>query len=210
MKRIFVIAGVMAGLGGGMLAAQTTDGSTGPGRPALVLASATASEGAEPQAAPLNKDDLFAGTERFEHGAKDVTEVNLDKKMLAMASNFAGGNVPEKQMDLARKMDFVYVRTYAYAKEGQYNLADIEPFRQRLQGANWSHVVKEHSEKENTDVWMQSNNDGQLTELVVIDAGPKELTFVHLKGHMSMEELSKAGGSFGVPQDDPKLKRRAK
>jgi hypothetical protein len=51
--------------------------------------------------------------------------------------------------------------------------------------------------------------------LVVIDAEPKELTFVHLKGHLSMKDLMKAGASYGVPQGapgepvpDPKLQKR--
>ncbi len=37
----------------------------------------------------------------------------------------------------------------------------------------------------------------------MIAAEPKELTFVHLKGHLPLRELMKAGSSYGVPQELP-------
>ena len=35
------------------------------------------------------KDDLFAGAEKFSQGAKSTTEVNLDKNMLGMVGEVA-------------------------------------------------------------------------------------------------------------------------
>jgi hypothetical protein len=149
------------------------------------------------------KDELFAGADKFAQGAKSSTEVNLDKNMLAMVGKF-GDDVEDKTgSDLARKMDFVIVREYEYAKAGQYNMADVEEFRKRLDDGGWSHLVKERSATESTDVCVKTNKDGQFTELVVISAEPMELTFVHLKGHMSMKELTKMGAHYGVPQTDP-------
>lgn len=164
--------------------------------------------------APQQKDELFAGADKFAQGAKSSTEVNLDKRMLAMAGSLGDNGADKKGMDLAKKMDFVIVREYEYAKAGQYNMADVEKFRNRLETGGWSHLVKERSATESTDVCVKTDSDGQFTELVVIDAEPMELTFVHLKGHMSMEELTKAGGKYGVPQNgpkpDPTLKKRNK
>ncbi len=161
--------------------------------------------------APQQKDELFAGTEKFAQGAKSTTEVNLDKNMLAMAGKSGDkGNKPGT--DLMKKMDFVIVHEYQYEKPGQYNLADIEKFRKRLDTGGWSHMVKERSATESTDVCIKTDNDGEFSELVVIEAEPTELTFVHLKGHMSLDELIKAGGKYGVAQDDskkdPALKKR--
>ncbi len=64
--------------------------------------------------------------------------------------------------------------------------------------------------KESTDVCVKLDESGQFSELVVIAAEPLELTFVHLKGHMSLEELTKAGAKFGVPQDSAKKDKGAK
>lgn len=164
--------------------------------------------------APQQKDELFAGADKFAQGAKSTTEVNLDKNMLAMAGMFDDRSGDKKGTDLAKKMDYVIVREYQYAKAGQYNLADVEEIRKRLDHGGWSHMAKERSATGSTDVCIKTDSDGQFSELVVIDAEPMELTFVHLKGHMSLEELMKAGGKYGVPQDDskqePVLKKREK
>jgi Domain of unknown function (DUF4252) len=81
-------------------------------------------------------------------------------------------------------------------------MADVEEFRKRLEDGGWSHIVKERSENESTDVCVKTDQNGQFSELVVISAEPRELTFVHLKGHMSMEDLTKMGAHYGVPQND--------
>ncbi|MBB5058573.1 hypothetical protein HDF16_003287 [Granulicella aggregans] len=159
---------------------------------------------------PQVQDDLFAGTEKFAKGAKSSTEVNLDKNMLAMAGKFmdndGDGDGDKQQKDLAKKMDFIVVREYEYAKAGEYNLADLAEFQKRLDAGGWSYVVKERSEHSSTSVCVKIDTEGQTTELIVIEAEPRALTFVHLKGHMTMRELTKIGAKYGVPQDDPKLK----
>ena len=136
------------------------------------------------------KDAFFTGTEKFAKNAKEVNEVNLDKNMLQMTD--------DSQKDMAGKMDFVSVRSYEYAKEGDYSRSDVEEFRNRIPG-DWSHVVHVHEEKEDTDVWMKSDPGGQTSEMVVITVEPRELNFVHLKGHMSLRELSKMGAKYGAP-----------
>lgn len=161
-------------------------------------------------APPQQKDELFAGAEKFAKNAKSSTEVNLDKNMLGMASKFNDDGDKEAG-DITKKMDFVIVREYEYDKPGQYNMADVEEFRNRLENGGWSHVVKERSATESTDVCVKTDGDGAFSELVVISAEPQELTFVHLKGHMSMSDLEKAGGKYGVPQDRAKtLKSKEK
>lgn len=151
---------------------------------------------------PQQKDELFAGADKFAQGAKSSTEVNLDKNMLGMVGKFGDDGDDKSGSDLARKMEFVIVRSYEYAKAGQYNMADVEEFRKRLEDGGWSHVVKERSATESTDVCVKTDKDGGFTELVVISAEPMELTFVHLKGHMTMQELTKMGAHYGVPQTD--------
>ena len=157
---------------------------------------------------PQVQEDLFAGTEKFAKGAKSSTEVNLDKNMLAMAGKFMNddGDGDKQEKDLARKMDFIVVREYEYAKPGEYNLADLAEFQKRLDAGGWSYVVKERTEHSSTSVCVRIDTEGQTTELIVIEAEPRALTFVHLKGHMTMRELTKIGAKYGVPQDDPKLK----
>lgn len=163
-------------------------------------------------APPQQKDELFAGTEKFAQGAKSSTEVNLDKSMLGMASKFTDDK-DQEAADLTKKMDFVIVREYEYDKAGQYNLADVEEFRKRLDNDGWSHIVKEKTPTGTTDVCIKTDDHGEFSELVVIDAEQKELTFVHLKGHMSLQDLTRAGARYGVPNEKSEkkeLKQKAK
>lgn len=158
---------------------------------------------------PIQNDPLLEGTDRFAQGASDVTEVNLDKNMMAMAVRFMGKDDADARA-LMQKMEFVYVKAYEYGKAGGYRMEDVDQFRGRLDETKWSHMVKNRSATEATDVWVRADEEGQLSELLVIAAEPTELTFVHLKGRMSMEELTKAGAHYGVPQGDGKLRKRGK
>ena len=165
---------------------------------------------------PQVKDDLFAGADKFSHGAKSSTEVNLDSRMLAMAAKFAGSDSDDKdskgEANLVKKLEFVIVRSYEYDKPGQYNMADVEEFQRRLESGGWSHLVKTRSATDSTDVCVKTDDNGAFSELVVIAAEPTELTFVHLKGHMTMDELTRAGAKYGVPQtgDDGSHGKKAK
>ena len=139
------------------------------------------------------KDDLFAGSEKFAAGASDVSDVNLDQKTLGLVS--AKG----KNAEMAKKLDFVVVHEYTYDKPGMYKLADLDSFRQKLTTGNWSCIVHEQTKTNSTDVCLRSGADHESNELVVIDAEPKELTFVHLKGRMSLEDLQNMKGMMGAP-----------
>lgn len=136
------------------------------------------------------KDELFAGTEKFAQGAKEVTEVNLDKNMLGMVSGKGG-----KNGDVANKLEFVVVHTYEYEKPGMYRQEDVETFRKRLTDGSWKCMVHTREKDEATDICMRNSQNGEMTELVVMTSEPKELTFVHLGGHgINFSDLSKIGG----------------
>jgi hypothetical protein len=138
-------------------------------------------------------------------GMYKMEDVEVFRKRLTDGSWSCSIHTKDKDkrngVQLARKMDFVIVRSYEYDKKGQYNMADVEEFRKRLEEGGWSHVVKERSATDSTDVCVKTDKDGQFSELVVIAAEPTELTFVHLKGHMSMDDLTRMGSHYGVPQD---------
>lgn len=145
-------------------------------------------------------DPLFAGTGEFAKGAIKSTEVNLGKNMLAMAGKSFSAGSHGPQAELAKNLDAVFVREYQYAKPGQYKMADVQKYLNRLNGSGWTHMVRERSATENTDICFRGGDDGEPGEMVIVSAQPTELTFVHLKGRMSMSDLSKLGHNFGPPQ----------
>lgn len=137
----------------------------------VVLLLAAAAALANAQNAASVKDDLFAGTEKFAKGASDVTELNMDPTTL----NMVGG----KHANKAKHTVLNVVRTYSYDKPGMYNAADVEVYRNKLNGPDWHCSVHTRSRNgESTDVCQRSRTDG-LIESAIITIEPKELTFIH-------------------------------
>ena len=189
-------------------------------RKGLTVGLLLVSFGLQAMAEPQVADDLFAGADKFAKGARSSTEVNLDRKMLGMASRFLASSDDDddkgkdkggkSEAELAKKLDFVIVRTYEYDKPGKYSRADVDEIEHRLDTGGWSHIVRERSEEENTDICIKTDNNGEFSELVVITMEPTELTFIHLKGHMSMQDLTRVGGKYGVPQESMKAHKEDK
>jgi hypothetical protein len=147
------------------------------------------------------KDDLFAGTEKFAKGASDVTEVNLDPKMMGMVPvGKKGGS------DLAHKMKFMVIHTYTYDKAGMYKAEDVDAYRKKLEDGTWSCSIHVRDKSGTTDICSRNSPDHEGSEMVILTAEPKELTFIHMSGNMSLEDLQKMhGGGGGSPGE---LKRR--
>ena len=135
------------------------------------------------------KDDPFAGTEKFAKGASDVTEINLDPKMMGMVPGGAGG--------MAHKMKFMVIHTYTYPKAGMYNDEDVEAYRKKLQDGTWSCSIHVKDKDGTTDICSRTSPDHEGSEMVILAAEPKELTFIHMSGDMSLEDLSRMGGRMG-------------
>ncbi len=149
-----------------------------------------------------DEDPLFAGAERFSAGSSGSSEVSLDKDALGLAGAAAGG------------MESVYVRTYEYPRPGMYKLADLDDFRKRMDAAECKHIARVREKDEYTDVCARVDKDGHWRELIVISAEPTELSFVHLKGAVSLSDLSRLGAlgqaaaAKPAAKQDPKLEHR--
>lgn len=134
------------------------------------LTAMPAAAGQSGEAAP--KDDLFAGTEIFEKGATNVTEINMTPDSL----NLVGGSDGHK----AHNMILNVVRTYQYDKPGMYNMADVDTFRNKLNSGDWHCSVHTRDLKtgESTDICSRHRTD-DLKETAIISVEPKQLTFIH-------------------------------
>jgi hypothetical protein len=92
-------------------------------------------------------------------------------------------------------MEFVVVHSYTYDKPGMYRMEDVEVYRKKLMDGSWSCSIHTKDKDGTTDICSRSLDNGETSEMVVMTAEPKELTFVHLRGHgISLDDLSKAGG----------------
>ena len=145
--------------------------------------------------------------------ATHVTEVTLDKNMLAFAARFMDGKgkdgdkEEQAAKEMIRNLTGVYVREYEFDKERSYTEEDVEGLRKYFENSDWSPMVKERGHKsadggaaEGTDVFVKLVN-GQMEGLFVLDAEAKELSLVLILGPIDINNLSKLGGNFGIPKD---------
>jgi hypothetical protein len=139
--------------------------------------------------------------------ATHVTEVTLDKNMLAFAAKFMDKDKDDDKDDestkeMIRNLKGVYVREYEFDKDHSYTAEELEGLRKNYETSEWSPMVHERTKgvAEGTDVYLKLVN-GQMQGLFVLDAEAKELSLVLILGPIDIDKIGKLGGTFGIPKD---------
>lgn len=152
--------------------------------------------------------------------AKHVTEVTLDKGMLAFAARFidkdeGGDKEGQAVKEMIRNLKGVYVRDYEFDKDASYTAEDVAALRKYFQGTDWTPMVHEREKKTKdggedaaTDVYVKMVN-GQIQGLYVLDAEPKELSLVLILGPIDVDKVAEMSGNFGIPKEAGKRIRKA-
>jgi hypothetical protein len=174
---------------------------------AITVAAAATAQDDLPAPSPIEK----TLAERAAH----VTEVTLDKNMLAFAGKFMNKDKDDDKDDKAAKemiqgLRGVYVRDYEFDKDNEYTAEELEGLRKYITSTDWSPMVHERTKgaKEGTDVYLKLVN-GQVQGLFVLDAEPKELSLVLILGPIDMDKIGALGGSFGIPKQAVKDVKKA-
>jgi hypothetical protein len=156
------------------------------------------------------KDDLFAGAEKFAQGASEVTEINLDPTTMGLVGMNHG-----KDGEEARKMKSMSIHTYKYDKPGMYRMEDVDAYRKKLEDGSWHCAIHVRTTTGSTDICSRTGADKETNEMVILTAEPQKLTFIHMSGKMSLDELNHMSGSAGAlkphtglpnPPKPPKVK----
>ena len=140
--------------------------------------------------------------ERLAAKAEGTVEITMDKAMLKLAGRFLSDRGDEaKARKTINGLESVYVRSFTFAREGEYNPADLEAIRAQFQTSSWSRIVGVRSREggDNVDVFLKAEANGQLGGAVVISAEPRELTIVHIIGTLDPDQLADLGGQFHIP-----------
>lgn len=135
------------------------------------------------------KDELLSGTEKFAQGANSVTEINLDPNTMGMLGDRRG-----RDADLARKLNLMVVHSYGYPKPGMYNQGDVDAFRRKLESGNWSCPIRVRNESSSSDICTRAGADHETNEMVIVSTNPQKLTFIHIAGKMSLNDLDAMSG----------------
>lgn len=144
----------------------------------------------------------------LEARASEVVDVTLDANMLRMASKFLSSHDRDERnvRDMVQNLQGIYVRSYEFDKEGEYDQVIVERLRNQL-GSGWTRIVTVRSKvKDNVDIYTLSDGKNGVKGLVVISAEPKELTIVNIVGPIDLDRLADMEGQFGIPKIEKESK----
>ncbi|HET7433193.1 MAG TPA: DUF4252 domain-containing protein [Thermoanaerobaculia bacterium] len=133
--------------------------------------------------------------------AEEVVDVTLDASMLRIASKFLSNGDPEEKAvrDMVTGLDGIYVRSYEFAKEGEYDRSLVDRVKSQL-GSTWKPLVTVRSKrKENVNIYADMRGE-KIVGLVVIAAEPKQFTVVNIVGPVDIDRLASLEGQFGIPR----------
>ncbi len=169
----------------------------------LVCLLALGSEAAFAQKAKLNLSQL----DKLAAKATQVTNVDLDGSLLKLAAQqmsqkgvTSTSNKNAFAANMVQRLKGVYVKSFEFAKPGEYTRADLDSVINQLQSGGWKAIVHVEEKKtgETTGVYVMEEG-GEVVGMAVVAAEPKELTVVNLVGPINLSELGGLGslGALG-------------
>jgi hypothetical protein len=141
--------------------------------------------------------------------ATEVVDVTLDASMLKMAAKFLSGTDADERnvREMIGGLESIYVRSYEFAKEGEYDHSLIDKVKSQL-GPSWKPLVTVRSKsKENVSIMADMHGD-KVTGLVIIATEPREFTIVNINGPIDIDRLASLSGQFGIPELTKERKHR--
>lgn len=161
------------------------------------------------QSGKLQLDQLDALTSR----ASNTVDVKIDEHLMqTTAKLFSGKDSDDAEIrELIKNVKGIYVKSFSFDKENEYQPAEIDSVMSQLRSGGWSKIVGITSKKENenVEVYLMMVAD-QINGLAVVSLNAKEVTVVNIVGPINLEKLSQLEGSFGIPDLDlakPKPKK---
>lgn len=139
--------------------------------------------------------------EKLAAKASEKVNLSLDASLLEFAGKLMSAEKPDEAAakKLLSGLKSIHVRSFEFAKEGEYSPADVEAIREQLKGPDWACFFSVQSKRETTEICSHREGDA-ITGLALLAAEPRELTVVNIVGAIRPEDLAALGGHFGLPQ----------
>jgi hypothetical protein len=178
---------------------------------AILLAAVCATAAAQ-EAARL---DLSRMT-KMEASATQTVDVNVDGRLLQLAIRVLSSG-EEKNPDLTKIREAVaglkgvYVKSYGFAGDNEYNADDMEAIRSQLKSGRWERMagVRSKRDGQNVEVFTLFEGD-KIGGLTVIATDIRHATVVNIVGMVDLEKLMALQGNFGIPKVDIGLDNKDK
>jgi hypothetical protein len=137
----------------------------------------------------------FKSLDKLGANATESTNITLEGDTLKLATSFLGDDSGS-----LKNLTGVYVRSFEFAKTGQYNEADLAPLRAYLKTLQWPKIVDVKEADETSEIYLYPLPNNRLGGLAIVSAEPKEVTVVFISGVLNMSDIGKLGGTLGIPE----------
>jgi hypothetical protein len=135
----------------------------------------------------------FKQLDKLGVNATGSTNITLEGDALKLATSFLGDDNGS-----FRNLTGVYVRSFEFAKPGQYKEADLAPLRAYLKTLNWTKVVDVKEADETSEIYVHALPNNKIGGLAIVSAEAKEVTVVFIAGWLNLRDLGKLS-DLGVP-----------
>lgn len=140
----------------------------------------------------------------LETRARDVVEVNVEGKILELAKRvLAKSNEPDakKVSQAIGGLEAIYVRSYRFETENEFNMADVDQIRTQLLTPGWERLANARSKKNNqkVDVYTMFNGD-IMSGVAVVVSEAKSIAVVNVVGPIDIEMLAELSGRMNIPK----------
>ena len=140
--------------------------------------------------------------------AHDSVEVNVDGKMLDLVKRVTmkiNDADAQKVAQAISGLKGIYVRVYNFAKENEYNVADVDALRSELNTPGWEKLanVKSKANNQKVDVFTMFAGD-KMDGVAVIVSDAKSVAVINVIGMIDIESLVELtqSGKFNIPKLD--------
>src|SRR5258708_9193499 len=117
---------------------------------------------------------LPVNLERLAAKAEEAVDVTLSGPMLRLAEKFISDRDADaaKIRNLIAGLDGIYVRSFTFARDGEYNMADVDALRAQVQAPAWSRIVGVTSKRtgEDVDVFFKIGGGHKLGGILIFSA----------------------------------------
>ena len=140
----------------------------------------------------------------LETRAEEVVEVNIDGKLLDLAKRVmvkVDDPNSKKIGQAISGLKGIYVRVYNFAKENEYNVADVDEIRAQLDAPGWARLANVRSKKNNQkiDVFTMFTGD-VMSGVAVVVSESKSIAVVNVIGPIDIDLLAELSGKLNIPK----------
>ena len=136
--------------------------------------------------------------------ARDVVEVNIEGKLLDLAKRVLAKQTDADAKKVAQAINglqAIYVRSYTFENENQYNPADVDEIRTQLQAPGWEKLANVRSKKNNqkVDVYTMFSGD-VMSGVAVVVSDAKSIALINVIGPIDIDLLTDLSGKMNIPK----------